>query len=85
MMDDNKDLNKGKLKIGLTQLVIQYFFLESKGQKVPAKNFIGKNHIDRIWDTKDINYHVAIFLSLFSVIIYHRACVVYIPYEALIG
>ena len=48
-------------------------------------NFRGKNQIDGIWDTKDINYHVAIFIPLWEDIIYHRVCVVDITYEALIG
>ena len=55
------------------------------GQKVTAIHFRGKNHIDGIWATKDINCHAERFLPLWSGIGDHRACVVDVIYEALIG
>ena len=45
-MDKIKDTNKGKLAIGLTQLVIKYLAKESTGKKGPENHFRRKKHID---------------------------------------
>ena len=64
---------------------VQHFVKESKGKKVPVRHFICKNLIDGIGVTKEIKCNVSIFLPLWSRIGNNRVCVLYIPYEALIG
>ena len=48
-MDSKEGTSKGKLVRGLSQLV-------TKGQEM---HFIGKNQIDGIWATKEIDCHMA--------------------------
>ena len=48
-MDSKECTSKGKLVRGLSQLV-------TKGQEM---HFIGKNQIDGIWATKEIDCHMA--------------------------
>ena len=84
-MNINEDMNKLKLTRVFIQLVIWDLVNQRTGQKVPAMHFGGKNQIDGILATKDINCHAEIFIPLCSLLGYHILCVVDIKYKALIG
>ena len=84
-MDAAKNINKVNLARDLPHLGTRDLVKETTGKKVPATQFRGKYQIGGIWVTKDINCHAARFIPLWSILIYHIECVVYIPYDTLIG
>ena len=79
MIESKQDLNKGKLVKGLTELGMRDLLKESTGQEVTETHFRGKNQVDRIWSTKDIDFHAKIFIPLWSGMEYRGVCVTYIP------
>ena len=79
MMDANEDINKRELERALTQLGMWDSVKENTGQKGPETHLRGKNKIDGIWSTKDIDCHAARFIPLWSGIGDYRACVMDIP------
>ena len=64
MMNTVKDTKKGNIARYPTHLVMLDLVKEKTKQNGPAKKPRGKNHIDGIWFTKDIDCHVARFLPL---------------------
>ena len=64
MTNTKNELNQVKLARVLPQLGMRYLVKERKGEKLTSTYFRGKNYINIIWDTKDIDCHVERFLPL---------------------
>ena len=73
-MNANEDMNKEKLAIPLKHLGMRDVAKERTGEKGTSAYLWGKNQIDEIWSTKDIECHESRFIPLWSGIGDHRAC-----------